>query len=200
MTSSLRTLLSGTSLKSGALALGGMIVGAVVGIVVQAGVESTGMLGPSVESLLAEQESNFEDVNARLDTLRTSTSDPEMRRELNQLAELIKKQDALRQQAGTELAYLTDQVASMKQDSLAERGFAGGADFWLKAGESVSVGDDKHVLGLTRVWGAAVDVILNGEKKRMAVGDVISTNDCNVFFKQLVKREDGRVGFDVSCG
>jgi hypothetical protein len=35
----------------------------------QLGVESTGLLGPTVESLIAEQQSNFGDVNARLDTL-----------------------------------------------------------------------------------------------------------------------------------
>jgi hypothetical protein len=52
-----------------AIGLCGMVLGSVVGLGVQLGVESTGLLGPSVESLIAEQQSNFGDVNARLDTL-----------------------------------------------------------------------------------------------------------------------------------
>ena len=50
----MKTLLTKDRMRTGALALGGMIVGAVVGILVQVGVEATGMLGPSVDALLAE--------------------------------------------------------------------------------------------------------------------------------------------------
>lgn len=194
-----KAMLDRKLLRSGALALGGMVVGAVVGIAVQVGIESTGLLGPTVDALLAEQQSNFDDVNSRLDHLRAATDDPELSRELSQLAELIQRQDELRQKSNLELAFLGDQLASLKAQSLEEKGFAGGADFWLKPGESVSVGDDRHVLGLVRAWPTAGDVVLNGKKARLSVGSAIEADACTVFFKGL-KRDDGRVGFDVSCG
>ena len=54
------TLLNKKNIVTSLVALGGMIVGAFVGIAVQVGVESTGEFsGPSVEALLEEQEANF---------------------------------------------------------------------------------------------------------------------------------------------
>jgi len=185
-------------MRATALALGGMIVGAVVGIIVQVGVESTGMLGPSVEALLEEQEGNFEQVHARLDSLRASAADPELRRELTELATLIERQDELRQQAGSELVNLGNEVATLRETSLAEQGFASGADFWLKAGESASIGDKRHVIGLVGIWPTAADIVFNGEKSRLSVGSSVGGEDCIVFVKQ-VNRSEKRVGFDVSC-
>ena len=181
------------------MALGGMVIGAIVGIIVQVGVESTGMLGPSVEALLDEQDGNFAEVHTRLDELRASTDDPQLSQRLNELARLIERQDELRQQAGAELVSLGDQVATLKDQSLDERGFAGGADFWLAVGESVNVGDEQHVLGLVRTWKTAADVVFNGQKARLSVGDLVSSDDCQVFFKQARPRDDKRVGFDVTC-
>lgn len=199
-TISLKSLFSKEYLRTGAIALGGMVVGAIVGIVVQVGVEATGMLGPSVEALLDEQQGNFEEVHSRLDELRASTDDPDLSRRLNDLATLIERQDELRQQAGSELVSLGNQVATLREDSLSEHGFAGGADFWLAVGESASIGDKQHVLGLVRSWATAADVVFNGKKSRLSVGDSVSSDDCVVFLKQARRKEDRRVGFDVSCG
>ncbi len=196
----IRTLLTRKNLIGGALALGGMIVGAIVGIAVQVGVESTGMLGPGVESLLAEQETNFEELNSRLDTLQAATDDPELARELGEIVALLERQDELRQKANFELEFLGNQVASLREQSLAEHGFASGADFWLAVGESVSIGDRRHVIGLTRTWSTAADVVLNGERARLPVGGSISTDDCIVFLKQAIRSSDSRAGFDVTCG
>ncbi len=187
-------------LMGGASALGGMIVGAIVGIAVQVGIESTGILGPSVDELLSEQESNFGEIHTRLDTLRQTAGDTEIGEELRALAALIERQDELRKEASSELVFLGGQVSSLKEESLSERGHAGGADFWLAPGESVNVGDNRHVIGVVRTWNTAVDVVMNGKKSRLSVGDAVSTDDCTVFFKQAVKRDDGRVGFDVACG
>lgn len=191
-------------LISGAAALGGMVVGAIVGIAVQAGVESTGLLGPSVEALIAEQESNFDEIGAQIETLRGLSSDPEVASGLSQLAELLARQDELQSQSARELTTLNQQVADLRQQALEERGFAGGADLWLGNGESVSVGDSQHVLGVVYTWNTAVDVNLNGEKSRLNVGDSVSVDaasgSCMVFFKQRPRKEDRRVGFDVSCG
>jgi hypothetical protein len=191
-----------TRLYGAALALGGMIVGSLVGIAVQAGVESTGLLGPSVEALIAEQESNFDDMSARIEALKGMTSDSGMAANLDELGKLLARQGKLQHQSNTELSYLGQQVESLRQQSLENRGFAGGADLWLDTGESVSVGDSSHVLGVVRKWNNAVDVKLNGTKKRLTVGDSIGVEGtaCNVLVKQAQRREDGRVGFDVTCG
>ncbi len=199
-----KPFLTKARLTAAALALGGMVIGSIVGIAVQVGVESTGMLGPSVEALIAEQESNFDEIGARIESLRGMASSPESSKALNELETLLARQGELRLQANNELAYLGGQVASLRDEALQDRGFAGGADFWLDVGESVSVGDERHVLGVVRTWGNAVDVNLNGKKSRLTVGDSISVGkeggDCAVFVKQARRKEDGRVGFDVSCG
>jgi len=181
-----------------------MIIGALVGIAVQMGVESTGLLGPSVEAMLAEQESNFDEMTARLEGLREMSSDSDISQGLAELGRLLATQGELQRQASNELAFLGDQVNSMKEESLASRGFAGGADMWLQDGEGVTVGDAQHVFGLVKTWPKRVDVNVNGKKMRMAVGDALpvadEANACIIFFKQAKPRADGRVGFDVNCG
>jgi hypothetical protein len=198
-----KKLLSKSRLTAVALALGGMIVGSLVGIAVQVGVETTGLLGPSVEALIAEQESNFDDMTAKLEALRTMETGPEMARGIDELGRLLSRQAELQQQSSQELALLGKQVASLRQQSLEEKGFAGGADVWLDAGESVSVGDTDHVFGVVRTWANEVDVKLNGRKSRLTVGDSVNVEaantDCTVFVKQARRSEDGRFGFDVSC-
>ncbi len=187
-------------LIAASIALGGMILGSIVGIGVQMGVESTGLLGPSVDALIQEQDANFKNINARLAELQNQSSDPEVRKSLTELGQLLARQGELQNQANTELTYLGSQIANLKQAALDEQGYAGGADFWLKTGESVSVGDRSNVFGLVRDWGNVIDVNLNGTKTRMDVGDTVQTESCTVFFKQSGQRADGRVGFDVICG
>jgi hypothetical protein len=196
----MKALIHRKNLLAGGIALGGMIVGAIVGIAVQAAVESTGILGPSVEALLEEQEANFSDINSRLAELRNEASDPAVKQSLIDLEKLLARQGELQTRANSELAYLGDQVASLRQASLEERGFSGGADMWLSSGESVAVGNQSNVMGVTRVWGEVVDVNLNGQKSRLKVGDAVSTEQCTVFYKQRRRDTDGRVGFDVTCG
>ena len=187
-----------------ASALGGMIVGSIVGIAVQVGVESTGILGPGVDSLLAEQEENFLGINERLDALQNASNDPAVTVHITELRSLLERQSELTGQASTELRSLSEQVADLRDEQLAERGFAGGADFWLENGESVNVGDESQVFGLIRYWGSnrVADVNLSGTRQRMAVGDAITVPDgeCTIFYKQSTPRADSRVGFDISCG
>jgi hypothetical protein len=137
-----------------AVGLGGMVLGAVVGLAVQTGVRSTGILGPSVDALMAEQQSNFDDMTARLDELRQLPVDAEVKAGLDELGNALARQDELARQSNAEIAYLVEQVASMREQQLAESGFSGGADFWLKSGESVTVGPDAQVFGLA---GRALD-------------------------------------------
>jgi hypothetical protein len=184
-------------------AVGGMILGALVGMAVQAGVESTGLLGPSVETLIAEQSSNFDAVNSRLDALQKLSSDPEVSRQLGDLAALIGRQNDLNRQATAELRYLEAQVADLREQQVAEAGHAGGADFWLKGGESVTVGSAGQVFAVIGARANLVDVNLSGTRTRMTVGDALSAANgprpCTIFYKQATPRDDGRIGFDLDC-
>jgi hypothetical protein len=191
-------------LRDGATALGGMILGTLVGTGVQRAVQTTGLLGPGVGALIAEQQSNFAEVNNKLDALRQSTSDPAARAALAELDQVLRKQEALSQQTEQQLKLMADQVAASKERELAERGMSGGADFWLKAGESYNLSARDQVFGLQSYYRGVVQVNLSGASQRMTIGDIIefSAGDraCKVFFKQATPREDGRVGFDLDCG
>jgi len=186
-----------------ASALGGMVIGSIVGIAVQVGVESTGILGPGIESLLAEQEANFANINEQLDALQNISNDPALSVYITELRSLLERQGELSSQANTELRVLGEQVADLRAQQLDDRGFADGADFWLQNGESVNVGDQSQVFGLIRYWGSnrRADVNLSGQRQRLAVGDAMAVpgGDCTIFFKQATPRADGRVGFDISC-
>jgi len=198
-----KTLATKARMKGAALALGGMIVGSIVGIGVQVGVESTGLLGPSLETLMAEQKSNFDDVAQRIEDLKASSSDPETRKSLAELNGLLKRQDELAQQASAELRYLGEQVETFKKQQLADSGYAGGADFWLKGGESVNIAGDNQVFALLGARSNIADINLSGQRKRISVGDVLEVQSgdktCRLFYKQATPRADRRVGFDLDC-
>jgi hypothetical protein len=183
--------------------VGGMIAGTLVGVGVQKGLQSTGLMGPGVESLIAEQKSNFAEVNGKLDALRKVSSDPAAQRALNELSAALQKQNALSQQTEQQLKLMAGEVSASKDRDLAEHGIAGGADFWLKIGESYTLGARDQVFGLQGYGSGAVQVSLNGAVKRLNVGDVVEfaagDRKCKVFYKQAKPRADGRVGFDLDC-
>jgi hypothetical protein len=188
--------------KSVLIGLGGMFAGAFVSVGVEQGLQSTGLLGPGVESLIAEQEANFTSVSQQLETLRNLPADPEVKRSLAELGTLLDRQNELGRHANAELAWLGDQVSAMREQQLAEAGFAAGADFWLKSGESVTVGGPDQVFALLGARATIADVNVNGKRQRITVGDVIpmpGSKNCTVSYKLATPRGDGRVGFDVSC-
>jgi hypothetical protein len=197
-----KSLFTKARIAAAAVGLGGMVLGAIVGVAVQQGVERTGILGPSVDTLIAEQQSNFNDITARLDELKKLPVDNEVKAGLNELGNVLARQDELARQANAEIVYLSDQVASMRQQQLAESGFSGGADFWLKTGESVTVGPDAQVFGLLGARWTYADINLSGARQRVSVGDAIPLSEqspCTIFYKQATPRADGRIGFDLTC-
>jgi hypothetical protein len=190
-------------LRDAAVWIGGMIVGALVGTGVQAVLARTGVLGPGVDSLISDQQANFAEVNAKLDTLRQLSSDAEAQRAVAELGKLLEQQSALAGRAEQQLKLMASEVSASKDRELAERGMSGGADFWLKAGESLNLGSRDQVFAL-QAYARGVSVVnLSGKPQRLAVGDVIDftagEQACKVFFKQATPREDGRVGFDLDC-
>jgi hypothetical protein len=191
-------------LRDAAVAVGGMALGALVGTGVQQTLARTGLLGPGVGSVLAQQQANFAEVNTKLDDLRKLSSEPEVQRALGDLAGLLERQGTLAQQTEQQLKLMAEELAASKDRELAERGVAGGADFWLKGGESFNLGARDQVFAL-QAFGRGIAVVnLSGTGRRMGVGDVIDfmagDRACKVFFKQATAREDGRVGFDLDCG
>ena len=77
--------------RKAGLALGGMIVGSIVGYGVQASLQSVGLGGPSIDSLIADQQANFEDVDAKLDALRGLSSTPQLKQTVADLSALIQR-------------------------------------------------------------------------------------------------------------
>jgi hypothetical protein len=190
-------------LRDATVAVGGMVLGALVGTGVQQVLARTGVLGPGVGSLIAEQQANFAAVNTKLDSLRKLAPDPEAQRALTELGSLLEQQSALVAQTEQQLKLMASEVSASKERELAERGMAGGADFWLKTGESLSLGSRDQVFAMQGFGRGIVVVNLSGTAQRLAVGDVIDfmagDRACKVFFKQATPREDGRVGFDLDC-
>jgi len=190
-------------LRDAVKVVGGMIVGTLVGVGVQKALQSTGLMGPDVGTLIAEQQSNFAEIKGKLDALRKVSSDPAAQRALNELSAALQKQNALSQQTEQQLRLLASEVSTNKERELAEHGVSGGADFWLKVGESYNLATRDQVFGLQGYGNGVVQVSLNGAVTRLAVGGVVEfmagRRACKVFYKQATPRPDGRVGFDLDC-
>jgi uncharacterized coiled-coil protein SlyX len=190
-------------LRDAVKVVGGMVLGTLVGVAVQSGLRSTGLMGPGVDALIAEQKSNFTEVNGKLDALRKVSSDPAAQRTLSELSALLQKQNTLSQQTEQQLKLMASEMSASKDRDLAEHGVAGGADFWLKVGESYNLAARDQVFALQAYGQGIVQVSLNGNAKRLRVGEVVEFmaggRACKVFYKQATPRQDGRVGFDLDC-
>jgi hypothetical protein len=189
--------------RKAGLALGGMVVGSIVGDGVQASLQSVGLGGPSVDTLIADQQANFADVDAKLDALRDLSSTPQLKQTVAELSTLMQRQADLTKKANDELRTLAEQSQATKDEQLHKSGMAGGADLWLKPGESVNVGDRNQVLAVVRTPRGYADINLSGKQRRLAIGDLVevqaSGRSCKVFFKQAARKTDGRAGFDLHC-
>lgn len=185
-----------------------MILGALVGMAVQAAVSTTGVLGPGMEDLINEQSTNFQKLEAKLDALRNTTDPAQIKLMAADLQTLLAQQEKLTQRANEELRGARAEIDRLKEQALEASGTAGGADLWLKAGESVTVGQVGTVLSLVSFSGQTAGTrtqraVLNvaGESKTLGVGDAAQVKaggkTYKVIYKQIAPRADGRVGFDV---
>ncbi len=189
-------------IRSSALGLGGMVLGALVGIAVQEAVASTGMLGPGLDVLIDEQNANFERIQSKLAELAAAEDLTTSQALAAELESLIAEQEELAHRAQDELRGARTEIARLKEEALEATGTAGGANLWLGIGESVTVGAPGNVLGLLRIQhGNDVRVNVSGEVKEVLLGDFVEfpvgESTIRVFYKQAKPRQDGRVGFDV---
>ena len=179
-----------------------MVIGAVVGLAVEFGVESTGVMGPKVDALLEDQAANFEQIKTKLDELSLTASTPEAQQLLGDLAKLVSQQGELTRTASSQLQLLERERVSFKKQQLTASGIATSIDFWLQTGESINVASEQQALGLTRIFSNAVTVNVTGEKKNMAVGDAVDIagdeQACRVILRKI-ERESQRAGFDIDC-
>jgi len=188
--------------------IGGMVLGALVGMAVQTAVSTTGVLGPGMDELIAEQSTNFQKLEAKLDALRNTTDPAQIKVMAGDLQTLLAQQQKLAQRAQDELRGARAEIDRLKEQALESGGAAGGANLWLKPGESVTVGKAGTVVSLTNFSGRSAgtrttNVVLNvaGEAKTLGVGDAAQvkagSDTYSIIYKQTAARTDGRVGFDV---
>jgi len=184
-------------------AIFGMVFGAVIEMFVQGAMESTGFFGPTLDSVLEQQETNFTSIQAKLAELSTTKDEKERSRIQKELDTLFKSQEKIASSISEELVSSQKQIESLRLDSLATQGAAGGADLWLKAGESISVGTRQNVFSFTGLDAYhRAKINLSGESQVLELGDFVEAPTPNgnwkVFYKQKYKGDDRyQSGFDV---
>jgi len=193
--------------RARAIALGGvvtgMVLGAVVEMFVQGAMESTGWFGPTLETVMDEQMTNFEAIQAKLNALGAATDDEERETLRQELEVLIREQERLTSQTHDELASNVRQIEQLRAQSLEKTGVAAGADVWLSPGQSISFGSRDNVMALVSVDGyRRARVNVSGEVTVMTAGDFVEAPVGNevwkVFYKQTARGDDNSaVGFDV---
>jgi hypothetical protein len=181
----------------------GMVIGAVVEMFVQGAMESTGWFGPTLESVMSEQVANFDAIKKKLDALNAATTEADRERLRKELDELLKRQQVLTGQTHTELRRAQGEVETLREKSLTVTGSAGGADLWLKPGESVTVGSRENVFSLLSVESShRARVNISGKSSLLSPGDFVEAPTADgvwkVFYKQSSRGGDrSELGFDL---
>lgn len=185
--------------------IGSLIAGGIVGAAISsafAWAEAQLPNSVTLDRVIEEQRTQFANLQDTVGQLRSQASTPETR----QLVEELKKNLGVHQQFVSrnqeDLKRFASEVTALREQLRQEKGFSGGADFWLGAGESMRLAGDSNVLAVTYLTSQRVDVNFNGNKQRLAIGDAVEfsdgARDCKAFVRQK-PREDRRAGFDVIC-
>lgn len=180
-------------------ALVGMVFGAVVEMFVQGAMESTGWFGPTLDTLIEQQESNFKDLRAKLEALKSSDDPAERARLERELEMLIAAQEKLATRTHIEFRDYQAELADLKKQLLAAGSGVGGADFWVAEGESVAVGERQNVVGLLRAAGNVnyVTVSFGGKRHTLNPGESLDVPVKDGTGKLIFKlKKDDRAGFD----
>ena len=183
-----------------------VVIGVLFGLAIETGVGATGILGPGVDQLIAEQAEGFHNLEAKLEALR-NTTDPEQATKLTgEIETLLGRQQQLGQRTETELRAARAEIEKLRAEVLETKGATTGADIWLMPGESITVaGKAGNVFGFNSYSysGNTSDITVNvsGKRDRMKIGDAAEFPAENgiwkVIYKISEKRSDERVGFDI---
>lgn len=181
----------------------GMVFGAIVEMFVQGAMESTGWFGPTLDTVMSEQMTNFEAIQQKLNELGASTNDADRTRIQKELDGLLQEQKGLTEQTHAELKNYQQQVETLKTQTLEKTGSVGGADVWMSPGQSITVGERGNVVALVSVDGyrrartnvaGTVKVLNPGDVIEIPAGDAV----WKVIYKQTQRGDDkSMVGFDV---
>lgn len=195
---------TGTRVKIAALsaALVGMVIGAVVEMFVQGWLESTGWFGPTLDTVIEEQMSNFDAIQKKLAELQLAANDTDRARLSKELEQLLTRQEELTTRTHDEIRIYQQQLDALREQAMAATGVAGGADIWLGAGESVSVGSRDEVFAVNRLYGSYIGATLSGKSSRLAPGEYFETAGdgptYRVYLKQMPNDASSkRAGFDI---
>lgn len=185
-----------------AAALAGVIFGGTVEYFVGGALDATGWFGPTLDTIVEQQSRNFADIRAKLDELRQATpGSPEAIRLQSELETLIGEQEKLTYRTHDELRNYEKQLTELKAQALRAAGATSSVDFWLKAGESITVGQRDNVFAVQTVYSSYVSVVASGKRANLRPGEFVEfpsdQGTYKVFYKHAPPREDGRVGFDV---
>jgi hypothetical protein len=179
-----------------------MVVGALVGTVVNIGVSATGVLGPGMEELISEQVAGFAKIDAKLESLRAASADPAQAKSIaGELQALIAHQKALAERTAEELRGARAQIEQLQGELLEVRGATRGVDLWLREGEGATIGQKGNVFSVLDLRSGAAIVNAGGERKSLAPGGAVEfkagSDTWRVIYKLAERRADRRVGFDV---
>lgn len=180
----------------------GMVIGAVIEMFVQGAMEATGWFGPTLEEVVEEQIANFDTLEQKLDKLARTEDVGERKRLLEEVGALVGGQERLTRRTHRELQAYEKQVQELKNRALNESGVAGGADFWLVPGESVTLVTRENVLALLRLYDTGKGRFnFRGETVDLMPGEFIEFSaDAETFkliYKQTAKTGQRRAGFDL---
>jgi hypothetical protein len=137
-----------------------------------------------------------------LTDLRKEASTPEVRKLIDSLKNDIGQHEKFVARNRDDLRRYASEVSAMRDQLRQEKGFSGGADFWIGAGESMRLAGDANVLAVTYAHGNRVDVNVNGDKQILTIGDAVTFVNGSESCKAIVRQKPGqdrRAGFDVVC-
>lgn len=184
-------------------ALGSALLGAIVGVGVTWGWDAvTG--ATTLDDVMAEQQQSFAAIEETLARLQSSSSPQELQSIARDLRSQIDLQQTIATRYQADIASSNRELNQLRRQLLATQGgYAGASEFWIEAGESIRLPGDGNVLGLTQAWQVYADVVVGNQTHRLTIGQEVPFDaggqPCKAIFRQAIRREDQRAGFDVAC-
>lgn len=184
-------------------ALGGALLGGVVGMALTSGWEvATG--ATSLDDVLAQQRESFATIEASLAQLQGSASPELLGSIASDLRREIGTQQRIAARLQAELASSARELGALRKQLLAsQNGYPGGAEFWLGGGDSIRLAGEGQSFAVANAWAIYADVAIAGANQRIQVGAELpftaDGRECKVIFRQAARAEDQRAGFDVAC-
>lgn len=183
--------------------LGSALLGAVVGVGVTWGWDAV-RGATSINDVMSEQQRSFAEIQDALSRLQSTSSPQELQAIAQDLRSQMNLQQSLASRLQANLASANRELRDLRLQLLAAQGgYSGASEFWLKAGDSIRLPGEGNVLGLSQAWQIYADVVIANKTHRISVGQELpfqaDGRTCKAIFRQAIRAEDQRAGFDVAC-